>query len=127
MQNASAPRAHDLRATFVTLALGDGRTDDWVKKRTGHRSDMMLNRYKREAETVHELKIGWFKPLHEAIPELAAMPASDDSTTTKEPLKTPSEKNNVGISSEDSISAPKTKNGSPPKTKRSQSGARGET
>jgi hypothetical protein len=34
---------------------------------------MMRNRYKREAETVHELKLGWLKPLHEAIPELAAM------------------------------------------------------
>ena len=72
-------RAHDLRATFVTLALGAGKTDDWVKKRTGHMSDSMLRRYRREAETVQELHLGWLKPLYEVIPELAQLgPSSKD-------------------------------------------------
>jgi hypothetical protein len=124
-------RAHDLRATFVTLALGNGHTDDWVKKRTGHQSDVMLNRYKREAETVHELNLGWLRPLHEAIPELAAMPANDAPTTPPKhaatPAETPSEGNNVAISSPDSTSVPRTANAHPKKTKQSQNCARGGT
>jgi integrase len=64
-------RAHDLRATFVTLSLADGRTEDWVMQRTGHRSSTMVARYRRDAETVHDLALGWLHPLHEVIPELA--------------------------------------------------------
>jgi integrase len=66
-------RAHDLRATFVTLALANGKTEDWVKQRTGHTSSVMLGRYRREAETASELGLGWLHPLHELIPELAAI------------------------------------------------------
>jgi integrase len=40
-------RAHDLRATFVTLALANGKTEAWVMKRTGHTTSIMLNRYRR--------------------------------------------------------------------------------
>lgn len=40
-------RAHDLRATFVTLALAANRTETWVCDRTGHRSSQMLNKYRR--------------------------------------------------------------------------------
>ena len=29
--------------------------------------------YQREAETVAELDLGWLKPLHEVIPELAKL------------------------------------------------------
>jgi integrase len=65
-------RAHDLRATFVTLALANGRSEDWVMQRTGHRSSIMLARYRRDAETAHELGLGWLRPLSEIIPELAA-------------------------------------------------------
>jgi integrase len=66
-------RAHDLRATFVTLALANGKTEAWVMKRTGHTTSIMLNRYRRDAESIAELNLGWLKPLQEAIPELAAM------------------------------------------------------
>ncbi len=66
-------RAHDLRATFITLALANGRTEDWVRTRTGHRSSQMIARYRREAQTAAELKLGWLKPLHLAIPELREM------------------------------------------------------
>jgi integrase len=35
-------RAHDLRGSFVTLALANGRTEAWVTDRTGHRSSQMI-------------------------------------------------------------------------------------
>lgn len=66
-------RAHDLRATFVTLALANGKSEDWVMQRTGHRSSVMLGRYRREAETASELGLGWLRPLQDLIPELAAL------------------------------------------------------
>jgi integrase len=66
-------RAHDLRASFVTLALANGRSEPWVMQRTGHTTSAMLNRYRRDAESILELNLGWFTPLHEAIPEFAAM------------------------------------------------------
>jgi integrase len=66
-------RAHDLRATFVTLALANGKTEDWVITRTGHGSSQMIALYRRQAKTAAELKLGWLHPLHEVIPELAAI------------------------------------------------------
>ena len=33
----------------------------------------MLNRYRRDAESIAELNLGWFAPLHEAVPELAEL------------------------------------------------------
>jgi integrase len=62
-------RAHDLRATFVTLALANGKTEDWVTRRTGHSSSIMLARYRRDAETVREHSLGWLVDFHEHIPE----------------------------------------------------------
>jgi integrase len=64
-------RAHDLRGSFVTLALASGRTEAWVTDRTGQRSSQMIYRYKRAARTAAELGLGWLAPLDEAIPELA--------------------------------------------------------
>jgi integrase len=67
-------RAHDLRGSFVTLALATGRTEAWVTDRTGHRSSQMIYRYKRASRTAAELSLGWYAPLDEAIPELAPKP-----------------------------------------------------
>ncbi len=64
-------RAHDLRASFVTVNLALGKTEAWITDRTGHRSSQMIYRYKRQARTHAELDLGGFRPLHEAIPELA--------------------------------------------------------
>jgi integrase len=74
-------RAHDLRATFITLALMNGRTEDWVRTRTGHKTSQMIARYRREAATAAELALGCLSPLHDAIPELAELdkPAELDS------------------------------------------------
>jgi len=67
-------RAHDLRGSFVTLALATGRTEAWVTDRTGHRSSQMIYLYKRSSRTAAELGLGWFAPLDEAIPELSPKP-----------------------------------------------------
>jgi hypothetical protein len=45
-------------------------------QRTGHTTSAQLVRYRRDADSIMELNLGWFTPLHEAIPELAAMPPS---------------------------------------------------
>src|SRR6185369_14698881 len=45
----------------------------WVADRTGHKSSVMINRYRRAARTVAELGLGDLRPLDEAIPEVAAM------------------------------------------------------
>ena len=60
---------HDLRATFVTVSLANGKTETWVADRTGHRSGAMINRYRRAARTWAELGLGSLAPLDEAIPE----------------------------------------------------------
>lgn len=62
-------RQHDLRATFVTNSLANGKTETWVQDRTGHRSSDMIGRYRRIARTVAELNLGPLAPLNEAIPE----------------------------------------------------------
>ena len=71
-----ALRVHDLRATFVTLALASGRSEAWVTDRTGHKSSAMVAGYKRQVRTAAELNLGWLAPLDAAIPELceAAQP-----------------------------------------------------
>jgi integrase len=67
-------RAHDLRPTFVTLALGPHeKTEAWVATRTGHRSSQMIALYWRQAKTAVELRLTWLRPLHEIIPELARL------------------------------------------------------
>jgi len=63
-------RAHDLRATFVTLSLAQGRSEAWITDRTGHKSSQMTYRYKRAARTHAELNLGALAPLDEVIPEL---------------------------------------------------------
>ncbi len=62
--------AHNLRATFVTISLANGRTSDWVADRTGHKSTGQIATYKRAARMVEELELGPLAPLDEAIPEL---------------------------------------------------------
>ena|GEM_PF-726191 len=64
-----ALRVHDLRGTFVTLALASGRTETWVADRTGHKSSIMINTYRRAARSAAELGVGTLVPLDQAIPE----------------------------------------------------------
>jgi len=69
-KNRGVLRAHDLRGTFITLALANGKTETWVADRTGHRSSQMINRYRRQARTAAELRLGWLARLDQVIPEL---------------------------------------------------------
>jgi hypothetical protein len=66
-------RVHDLRATFVTISLANGKSETWVADRTGHRSSEMINRYRRQARTWSELGLGELSPLNRALPDLAAI------------------------------------------------------
>jgi integrase len=61
-------RAHDLRATFVTIALATGKTETWVSDRTGHDGHTMIDKYRRKARTWN---LGELGPLHTLIPELS--------------------------------------------------------
>jgi integrase len=63
-------RAHDLRATFVTLSLANGKSETWVADRTGHHSSAQIGNYRRAARTAAELRLGPLDPLDRAIPEL---------------------------------------------------------
>jgi integrase len=63
---------HDLRASFVTIALAEGKSEAQITDRTGHRSSAMLYRYKRAARTHQELGLGPLTPLCDAIPELGS-------------------------------------------------------
>jgi integrase len=79
-------RVHDLRASFVTLALANGKTEAWVTDRTGHRSSAMVAAYKRQTRTATELALGWFAPLDKVIPELAqaAEPSGSEPPTSRD-------------------------------------------
>lgn len=74
-------RAHDLRATFITLALARGKSEQWVMDRSGHTTSTMLQRYRRAARTVAEAKMTTLVPLHMAIPEFAPFVAETNGTT----------------------------------------------
>jgi integrase len=63
-------RLHDTRATFITVALANGKSEAWVQDRTGHRSSVMINRYRRAARTAAELGLGELRALDSAVPEV---------------------------------------------------------
>lgn len=63
-------RAHDLRATFVTLSLANGKTETFVMDRTGHKSSQMIALYRRAARSAVEARMAPLVPLDQAIPEL---------------------------------------------------------
>ena len=68
--NASPLRFHDLRATFVTWAMREGRGDGWISDRTGHLTPEMRARYARAARTLQDLNYQPFPDISAAIPEL---------------------------------------------------------
>lgn len=69
-ENVEPLRFHDLRATFVTWAMREGRGDGWISDRTGHLTPEMRARYARAARTLADLKYEPFPALAGAIPEL---------------------------------------------------------
>ncbi len=82
-----AIRCHDLRASFVTIALAVGKSEAWVTGRTGHKSSQMLRLYQRQAQTAQELGFTWFEPLDQVIQFDGAPPTS---TPTSTPIETES-------------------------------------
>lgn len=60
-------RAHDMRATFVTVALAEGKPDTWIRDRTAHKSTSMIDRYRRTARQFSELKLGPLTHLVDAL------------------------------------------------------------
>jgi len=64
-------RLHDLRATFVTVNLANGKTEQWVMDRTGHKSSQMIALYARQARTWAELNLGSLSPLDTLLPEMS--------------------------------------------------------
>jgi len=62
---------HSLRHGFVTLSLATGKSESWVRARTGHRSSVMLAHYEATKLLAEELDLGWFANMVEATPELA--------------------------------------------------------
>jgi Phage integrase family len=60
-------RAHDMRATFVTVSLAAGRSEVWIRDRTAHRSTAMIDRYRRHARQFVELELGGLVELDRAM------------------------------------------------------------
>ncbi len=67
-------RLHDFRALFVTVSLANGKTEQWVTDRTGHKSSQQVATYTRQARTWAELELGALRPLDELLPEMAGKP-----------------------------------------------------
>jgi len=72
-------RVHDLRATFVTVALANGKTEAWVTDRTGHKSSQMVALYARQARQWSELNLGELGPLDALLPEVSGHRVAIDS------------------------------------------------
>jgi integrase len=69
-------RAHDLRATFVTVSLASGKPESFVTAKTGHKSSAEVNNYRRLAQTFADVGARAFASMADTIPELrAAIPA----------------------------------------------------
>ena len=60
-------RAHDMRATFVTVSIAEGRPDTWIRDRTAHKTLSMIDRYRRTARQFEELKLGGLVDLVDAL------------------------------------------------------------
>jgi len=78
--NLARIRLHDTRATFCTLALAAGRSEQWVMDRTGHTTSAMLERYRRRARTARDFALGWFGPMAEEL-RFGAEPKTPSGTT----------------------------------------------
>jgi hypothetical protein len=61
---------HSFRRSLVTRSLSLGKGEDWVRRRSGHKSDQLL-RYRQHASGLAELSRGDVDNLALAIPELA--------------------------------------------------------
>ncbi len=98
-------RLHDLRATFVTVSLANGKTEQWVTDRTGHKSSQMLALYTRQARQWGELELGALQAMDTLLPEMAVregkaleQEAPDSPETAAEPVDPPTSAEPVVVS-----------------------------
>jgi integrase len=80
--NVEPLRFHDLRATFVTWAMREGKGDGWISDRTGHLTPEMRARYARAARILADLKYEPFPSLDRSVPELWELPDNVRSIAT---------------------------------------------
>ena len=88
-KNRRPIRAHDLRGTFATLYLANGKTETWICDRTGWRSSQMVAKYRRAARSAQELALGVPLPLDTTIPELSAIAQRLPRNSAPEGIRTP--------------------------------------
>ena len=81
--------SHSLRIGFVAQATVNGATNDDIKRQTGHKSDEILNRYKREVAIHENAVIGRIK-LHAMAAAMAVQPASRVGRVATEAVRAPS-------------------------------------
>ena len=84
-EHTGALRAHDMRATFVTISLAEGRQETWIRDHTAHKTTSMIDRYRRAARQFAELKVG---PLGDLVAALGwgmtwGMAGSEDAAETE--------------------------------------------
>jgi integrase len=75
---------HGLRSLFVTCSIASGRPDSYIRQRTGHRSEAMIDTYTGPADIFRALGTTSLTPLDEAIPELGEKTAKDDELEAAE-------------------------------------------
>jgi integrase len=88
-----AIRVHDLRATFITVALSLGYAETTIMDRTGHKRSNQLQDYRRQARFAQELDLGPLLPLDVALgiePEQGDYdgPGGPACGSASQPLKT---------------------------------------
>lgn len=86
-------RAHDLRATFITLALLAGRSEGWIMQRTGHQSSGQIHGYDHNARNA--ARHGQLAPLDVALGLVPAKPAASAVTGNGGEPVTPTEPEGV--------------------------------
>lgn len=66
MKNTGSRRwlcVHDLRATFVTVAMATGWTEFDIMCRSGHVTSTELQKYRRDVHELQKMGLEWFGPL----------------------------------------------------------------
>ncbi len=81
-ENTLAFGTHGFRHSFTTRSLANGKSDDWVRQRTGHTTDQLLT-YREAAKALEELDMGDLLPLVEAIPELRKVSKKQSASDSK--------------------------------------------
>lgn len=71
-------RFHDLRASFITIALACGRTEAWITDRTGHTTSQQMYGYKRHARLA--ARLGDWTPLDQALGLREQAPAASGAS-----------------------------------------------